>query len=87
MQNRIELDLYEKEALNIKLEILREYIKLCPKIKITYFQQDEKKDGGIYITHSGMVKKIDEYERVVIMTEDTVIPTDEIIYIEGKVFL
>lgn len=85
-EERVELDEYIKEALNAKLQIIADQLKEYPEIAITYFKPDEKKNGGAYITANGTVKKIDEYERVVIMTDEIKIPIDEIIGIEGKIF-
>lgn len=85
-EERIELDEYMKAALNDKLKIIAVWIKDHPEIEITYFQQDEKKDGGTYITTSGTVKKIDEYKKAVVMEDGIEIPIDEIIKIEGLVF-
>lgn len=83
---RVELDEYTKDFLNHRLQILTDWVKEHPKMAITYFQPDEKKNGGAYVTATGTVKKIDIYERVVIMTHGTVIPIDEIISIEGQIF-
>lgn len=83
---RVELDKYVKKALNHKLQIIADQLKEHPEITITYFQPDEKKDGGAYVTATGTVKKINLYERVLILTDDREIPIDEIISIEGEVF-
>ncbi|MHC1722383.1 MAG: hypothetical protein AB9836_04155 [Aminipila sp.] len=83
---RVEMDEYMKDILSVKLRIILDRIKEHPQIVITYFQPDEKKDGGSYVTAIGTVKKIDEYERIVIMTEDTQIPIDEISSIDGQIF-
>jgi hypothetical protein len=83
---RIELDESTKDALNDRLQIIAERLKEHPEIGITYFQPDAKKNGGAYITAAGTVKKIDEYERVVVMTDGMVIPIDEIISIDGQIF-
>lgn len=83
---RIELNEYIKEALNDRLQIIAERIKEHPEIELTYFQPDANKNGGTYLTVISTVKKIDEYERIVIMTDGTSIPINEIISIEGKVF-
>ncbi len=37
------------------------------EIKITYFQSDSKKRGGKYVTVVTSVKKIDEYNRVLVL--------------------
>ena len=83
---RVELDQYMKGILNDRLQIMADRIKEHPKIAIIYFQPDEKKNGGSYVTVTGTVKKIDEYERIVVMTGNTVIPIDEISSIEGHIF-
>ena len=83
---RMELDEYTKFALNDRLQIIADQMKEHPEIAITYFQPDAKKRGGAYVTAIGTAKKIKEYERVVVMTDGTVIPIDEIISIDGQIF-
>ena len=85
-EKRLELDEYMKEALNHRLQIIADRIKDHPKIKITYFQPDERKNGGAYISLNDTVKKIDQYEGIVLMTNKREIPIDEIISIEGEIF-
>ena len=85
-EDKIELDVYMKETLNNKLQILIDQLHEHPHMKITYFQPDEKKDGGSYVTANGIVKKIDEYDRVVLMINGEEIPIDESINIDGKIF-
>lgn len=84
--HRIELDEYMKGALSDRLQIIGDRLREHPEITITYFQPDEKKNGGAYVTAMSRVKKIDEYERFVIMTDGSEIPIDEIISIEGQIF-
>ena len=50
------------------------------------FVPDAKKDGGAYITCSGCVKKIDKYKHTVVMTDQTIIPIEQISDIEGEMF-
>ena len=83
---RVELDQYMKDVLNDRLQIIAERIKEHPEIVITYFQPDTKKNGGAYVTAISMAKKIDKYERVVVMLDGTAIPIDEIISIDGQIF-
>lgn len=83
---RVEMDENMKDVLSNKLRIILDRMKEHPQITITYFQPDEKKNGGSYVTATGTVKKIDEYERLVVMTGDTVIPIDEISSIDGHIF-
>jgi len=83
---QLELDEYEKEALNDKLRVIDENLESAPEVTITYFLPDGKKAGGAYVTASGTVKKIDEYERFVIMDGGRRIPIDEIAGIESDLF-
>jgi hypothetical protein len=83
---RIEPDEYIKCALNERLQILIDRMREHPEITITYFQPDAKKNGGVYVAAGGTAKKIDEFERVVVMSNGTVIPIDEIISIDGQIF-
>lgn len=83
---RVELDEYMKDYLSRKLQIIEDRLEDNPEIEITYFQPDQKKKGGSYVTYTGTVKKIDQFERAIIMTDGTVIPIDEIISIDGQIF-
>ena len=53
---------------------------------ITYFVPDKLKSGGSYETVTGTIKRIDEYERIVILTEGMIIPIDNIYQIDGDMF-
>ena len=81
---RIELDEYEKAALSERLQIIVDNIKDGPRIEVTYFQPDGKKDGGSYVTVTMRAKKVDLYMRILIMMDGNVIPLDDIIAIEGE---
>lgn len=83
---RIELDEYMKGALSDRLQSIADRIKEHPEIAVSYFQPDAKKNGGAYVTAVGTVKKIDVFERIVVMANGTLIPFDEIISIDGQIF-
>lgn len=83
---RVELDEYMKDLLSDRLKIIVDQLKGHHEIAITYFQPDVKKSGGAYVTAIGTVRKIDEYERIVLMTDGLMIAIDEIISIEGQIF-
>ena len=53
---------------------------------ITYFVPDDKKSGGAYISYTGVVKKIDEYNRTVVLTDKTVIPIEQISEMQSDIF-
>ena len=83
---RVEVDEYMKDALRDRLQIIANRIKEHPEIAITFFKPDAKKNGGAYVTSISTVKKIDEFERIVVMADGTAIPIDEIINIDGRIF-
>lgn len=79
---RIELEESSKVALNEKLMIIQEHLADQIEVSITYFQSDEKKSGGSYVTATGCVKKIDKREHAVIMQDTTKIPISDILDID-----
>jgi len=84
---RIELDECIKDDLSHRMQIVSDSIKEQLEISITYFKPDDRKNGGEYVTAISSVKKIDKHERVVVMTDGTLIPIDEIISIDGEIFV
>ncbi len=82
---RVELDESSKVALNERLLMIQGQLDDQPQVSIIYFQPDDKKAGGTYITATGCVKKIDEYARSMVMQDATKIPIDEIISIDGEI--
>lgn len=76
---KIELDEYEIAALDEKLQIIRTRLKYCPEITVTYFQPDERKAGGEYVTVTGNVKKIDEASKSLVMNDGERILIEDII--------
>ncbi|MEG0305116.1 MAG: hypothetical protein RR635_05430 [Oscillospiraceae bacterium] len=80
---KIELDEYEKTILNERLRLVTDCIEEYPEITITYYKPDSRKNGGAYITVTSCVKKIDDFEKTVYMTDGMVISIEEIFEIEG----
>lgn len=83
---KIDIDDELKSILDSKLQIIMEQIKNKPEISITYFIPDLKKNGGSYITVTGIVKKIDLYNQHIYLANDTEIPINDIINISGEIF-
>ena len=84
---RIELSEYEIEELNAKLNFIQDHIKEHPKVTVTYFQPDERKEGGAYITVSGKVRRIDEVNKTVMFEEKGNILIDLIVNLHLKFIL
>lgn len=79
---RIELDENVKAELNDKLCRLRELLAesaVPPQAAFTYFLADEKKSGGEYLTVKGAVRKLDEFARVIVMSDGKLIPIDDVV--------
>lgn len=83
---RIEIDEEFKEILDTKIQIINENISNNSKVEITYFVPDSKKAGGEYITVTNIVRKIDNFNRCIVMENNIKIPIDEIIDIKGEIF-
>ena len=83
---RIELDVEALSALDMKYQLLMEAHDDAPEVTITYFQPDERKAGGKYLTATGAVKKVDDYERLITMQDGAKIPMDDVLSIDGELF-
>lgn len=80
-QKRI-LDEHQKLMLNEKLQKITLRIKETPNIRVTYFQADERKDGGRYLTLIMRVKRIDEYQKRLVFTDRSWIRLEDLYEIE-----
>ena len=58
----------------------------APECTITFFQPDKRKAGGKYLTATGAVKKVDDFERRITMQDGAKIPMDDVLSIEGELF-
>lgn len=83
---KIEIDEDTKASLDMKQAYLMEIIDEQPEISVTYFLPDTKKTGGAYVTVTGNLKRFDEYERLLILTNGKKIPMDDIADIESDLF-
>ena len=79
---KIELGEEELSILNMKFQLLMDSLDEEPEVHITYFKPDDRKAGSAYLTASGTVKKIDDFERIIFMENGTKIPMDDVLSIE-----
>ena len=84
--DKIELDEEALTALDMKYQLLMDALDDAPEVTITYFQPDERKAGGKFVSAVGAVKKIDDFERRITMRDGTRIPTDDVLSIDGELF-
>ena len=83
---KIELGEEAIAELDMKLNMLADMIDSRPMIAVTHFVPDDKKDGGSYVTITGAVKRIDEYERAVVMVNGEKIGIENILDMESEIF-
>ena len=83
---KIEMDEEALNILNMKFQILVDSLDDEPEVTFTYFKPDERKAGGAYIEVTGTVKKVDDFERLIVMQNGTKMPMDDILNIEGEIF-
>lgn len=81
--SKIELSEEELQALNMKYNALIEQLDKQPEVKFLYFVPDEKKTGGSYVTVTGIVRKVDKFERVIILQSGETIQMDNVIDISS----
>ena len=77
---KIELDEYAKASLNEKLQFMKDHAET--EHVITYFLPDATKSGGKYIAAVGVVKRIDLYQRLIVMQDGRNIPIDDVLEID-----
>lgn len=82
-ESKIELDDYMKAEIDKKIEKLVAEKNPDREIQITYFQKDKKKEGGLYISEKLKLKKIDKYQKILLLEGDKKIKIEDIIRIEG----
>lgn len=85
-EQKIELDEETLEKLDERFQILQEHLSEQPEVRFTYFKPDERKEGGAYLTVSGVVRKIKLYEREILLQDGTIIPMDDILKMESSIF-
>ena len=83
---RMELDEDTRAELDRKQAVLLEHIDKQPEITVTWFQPDERKDGGAYRTAAGRLRKFRELERDLVLADGTEIPLEDVVAQESDIF-
>ena len=83
---KIELDEEALTALDMKYQFLMDALDDAPEVTITYFQPDERKAGGKYVSAVGVVRKVDDFERRITMQDGAKIQMDDVLSIDGELF-
>ncbi len=83
---QLNLDENYKAGLDEKLLLILAHLKEKPFVTITYFKKDERKSGGSYESAEGYIRKVDFYERMVVMEDWSRIRIECIMDIECALF-
>ena len=67
----------EINDLNRQLGKLRTRLPERPKIRVTYFVPDKKKDGGCYASKIGNARTIDQYNNRIVFTDGESVPVKD----------
>ena len=78
---KVELTEDEKALLDVELQRLSDDIASRPQVTLTCFRPDKKKSGGAYVTTTGQLKKIDDFEGALILASGERIVIEDIIEI------
>lgn len=85
-EERVELSEGAKATLNKKLSILKDNLSMSPEVTVTYFEPDQRKAGGAYLTCSGVIRRVDEHNHLIQMMNGKQILMDEIYELESGIF-
>ncbi len=83
---RVELDADRIADLDMRLHFLADTMADHPEITVTYFLPDDRKAGGQYVTATGKIKKIDDFENVITLMDGPKIAIEDVVRIEGELF-
>jgi hypothetical protein len=85
--SRREMEQDEINELNARLQELSDRLGDRPKVRVTFFIRDKKKDGGRYASKVGNVRTIDQYNNVILFTDGASVPVRDmysIVFIEER---
>lgn len=75
---RSDLDEEQMLALNEVLSMIVERIGEHPKISVTWFRKDARKQGGAYVKTEGKVRDVDLTGRLIVLKDGSSISMDDI---------
>ncbi len=74
----------ERERLDHILEELMREIEGQPVMEVCCFQKDAQKEGGVFLSYEGILKKVDREERLLLFEDGMKIAIDTIREIKRK---
>lgn len=85
-EERPELEPDYLELLNWQIQQIQKNMSKHPRVEITYFMPDERKEGGRMITACGRVAEIDSNKGVLYLSEEGDFLLKDIVEIRGELF-
>lgn len=73
-----DLDEEQMLALNETLSVIMKHINEHPKVCVTWFRKDVRKQGGEYVETEGTIRDVEPANRLIILKEGFRIPLDDI---------
>ncbi|MBO5407862.1 MAG: hypothetical protein J6A61_00430 [Clostridia bacterium] len=74
------------EALNRKLQFLKQHLSHTPMVRVTHFVKDPKKEGGTYRIQILPIKKISETEKALLFLDGSKIYLHNISDLQSDIF-
>ena len=81
---KITLDEEQKQVINRELLFIKNNPQRDIPVIITFFKSDGRKDGGVYIEKEVRIKKIDEINRKLILSDYSEIKIDDLFSVRIK---
>lgn len=75
-----------KQMLDERFRILAENCGMTPQVTVTWFEPDRLKTGGSFVTVTERLKRVDEYEQTLRLTDGREIPMEAIRSIKCDLF-
>ena len=75
---KLELSDEQTEFLNQQIQLLTERLSEQPQVGITYFLPDDRKSGGEYVTITGNVRRVDDFNREIVFTDGLTVKIDDV---------
>lgn len=77
-EGKVELTEDAQAALDAKLRPLTDGSMTGKEVTLTWFQPDARKSGGTYVTTTGILKRVDPYEKSMVLADGRRIPIADI---------
>ncbi|MBW3089065.1 hypothetical protein KIH77_10110 [Bifidobacterium sp. 82T24] len=78
-QRRVELDVDARQSLDERLRRIAGHEQDHPRIAVTFFMPDPRKDGGVYVTVTDELRRIDQAHRLLRLGNGQTVPLGDII--------